>query len=158
MVGDVVYQRVPHSLSVAVSHLYLYVTASFAEADALVEQGIVRDAVQLPHKRPGVITEVVVAFLELVQLLDDTYRNVDVVVLEIEDGAAVMQDDIGVQDKYLGRPPRVAVSVPKVVLEAFQRLSSHTLPFMNSSIQGVTVSLSLSGYQAQFQGLRQRSG
>ena len=75
----------------------------FAEGDALrPEFPLVRELVDVTHEGAGVVGEGVVPLLELVQLLDDRDGNHEVVVLELLDGLVVVQDDVRVEDEYLG--------------------------------------------------------
>ena len=145
MVGNVVDERVAYLACITVTHLYLDMAAVLAEADAPVEEGVVRYFVQGAYEGPGVEPEVVVPFLELVQLLDDTHRDVDVIVLEVEDAPAVVEDHIGVQHEEFRGAGRAAVQPAEPVLHLSYSLSSHILPFMNISSQGVTSSPFLLG-------------
>ena len=56
----------------------------------------------LAHEGPGIEVDGFVAFLELVQFLDDRDGNHDVVVLKLFDALIVVQDDIGVQHEDFG--------------------------------------------------------
>ena len=47
--------------------------------------------------------DIFVAALELVEFLEHRDRNRDVVLLEIADAAAVVEDDVGVEDEELGQ-------------------------------------------------------
>ena len=56
-----------------------------------------------------------------------------------------MQDHVGVQYEEFRRSGRAAVQLTELGFSLSYSLSSHILPFMNISIQGVTPSPFLSG-------------
>ena len=81
----------------------LDVAEPLAEGDALgPELPLVGELVDVPHEGAGVEREGVVALLELVQFLDHGDGDHEVVLLEPLDRLVVVQDDVGVEDKYLG--------------------------------------------------------
>ena len=83
--------------------LDLDLAQAFPDRDSVLAEHLsLCQAVDLADEAPGVERERVAAFLELVKLLDNGYRNDDVVVLELPDSLVVMQDDVGVQHEYLG--------------------------------------------------------
>ena len=59
------------------------------------------DPVEIAHETTRVVRERIVAFLELIHLLDHGDRDHEVVVLEFADGFVVVQDHIGVQHENL---------------------------------------------------------
>ena len=83
--------------------LDLDVAEPFPEGDALgSELPFVGELVDVPHEGAGVEREGVVALLELVQFLDHGDGDHEVVLLEPLDRLVVVQDDVGVEDEYLG--------------------------------------------------------
>ncbi len=66
------------------------------------------DPVDVPHEATGVESQVVVAFLELVEFLDDGDRYHQVVVLKLADGLVVVQDDVRVKYEDFGLPAALA--------------------------------------------------
>ena len=56
----------------------------------------------MAEKIPGVEIDVVVAFLEAIELLDDRDRNDDVVFLKVIDATGVVKNDIRIEHQELG--------------------------------------------------------
>ena len=91
----------------------LDVAEPLPEGDALgPELPLVGELVDVPHEGAGVEREGVVALLELVQFLDHGDGDHEVVLLEPLDRLVVVQDDVGVEDKYLGHSFRVVSLLP----------------------------------------------
>ena len=57
--------------------------------------------IQLAHELACVVVDLLIAFLEFIQLLQDYNRQVDVVFLEIQDAVCVMQHHVGVENEIL---------------------------------------------------------
>ena len=58
-------------------------------------------AVQQSGDRPGVLTEFGGLALKAVDFLNDLNRQEDVVILELEQGVGIMEQDIGIKDVIL---------------------------------------------------------
>ena len=57
--------------------------------------------IQLAHELACVVVDLLVSFLEFIQLLQDHDRKVDVVLLEIQDAIRIMQHHVGVENEIL---------------------------------------------------------
>ena len=91
----------------------LDVAEPLPEGDALgPELPLVGELVDVPHEGAGIEREGVVALLELVQFLDHGDGDHEVVLLEPLDRLVVVQDDVGVEDEYLGHSFRVVSLLP----------------------------------------------
>ena len=65
------------------------------------------EGVEAAEELTGLEMDVFVAPLELVELLEDGDRNRDVVFLELPNAAAVVEDDVGVEDEEFGGQHRI---------------------------------------------------
>ena len=72
-----------------------------ADRNPAVEDVIPGEVVQGAQKFARVAVENILAFLEAVELFDDGDRNNDIMFVELVDTTAVVQDDIGIQNKGL---------------------------------------------------------
>ena len=103
MVLGVVLEQVRELGCEGVVGLDLDAAEPFPEGDALgAEFPLVGEFVDVPHEGAGVVREGVVALLELVQFLDHGDGDYEVVLLEPLDRLVVVQDDVCVEDEYLG--------------------------------------------------------
>src|SRR6185503_3793366 len=78
------------------------VSQSLAERRPLRAEDVPGQPIQPAEKLPGLKMNVLVPPLELVELLQHRDWNRNVVLVEIEDAAAVVQDHIRVQHEQLG--------------------------------------------------------
>ena len=91
--------------------VYPDVAQPLAYRHAVLPEGLsVGDPVDVPEESSGIEGQIVVAFLELVEFLDDSDRNDQVVVLELSDGLVVVQDDVRVKNKDFGLPAALSAS------------------------------------------------
>ena len=77
--------------------------AAVGEHDAFGEGTLAAEGVEAPGNGPRVLAALAGLALELVDLLDDLDGDEDVVVLEVEQGVGVVEEDVGVEDVVLGR-------------------------------------------------------
>lgn len=73
--------------------------AAAAEADAFGEEGVAAHAVEAADEFAGVEVDGFVAFFEVVEFFEDGDGEGDVVFLEVFEAAAVVEDDVGVEDE-----------------------------------------------------------
>ena len=103
MILDVILEKILHLVRKRMVGLDLDLAQAFGDGNPiLAEQPAVRNPVHVTHEASSVVGELVGAFLEFVEFLDDSHRYDNVVVLEFAYGLVIMQDDIGVQHENLG--------------------------------------------------------
>ena len=78
-------------------------TQPLSQRAALGGKYVAGERIEAAEKFAGLEVDVFVAALELVEFLEHRDRNRDVVLLEIADAAAVVEDDVGVEDEELGQ-------------------------------------------------------
>jgi hypothetical protein len=78
-------------------------TQALPQRAALGGEHVAGERVEAAKKLAGLEVDVFVAALELVEFLEHRDWNRDVVLLEIADAAAVVEDDVGVEDEELGQ-------------------------------------------------------
>ena len=102
MILDVVLEKILHLIRKRMVGLDLYLAQAFGDGNPIpAEQPAVRDPVHVTHEASSVVGELVGAFLEFVEFLDDSNRDDYVVVLEFAYGLVVVQDDVCVKYEYL---------------------------------------------------------
>ena len=102
VVGDVILKTSLQLIRERVVQLYHQVAQMFCYRHSVPAEFIsVRETVRLPHEFPCVEAQGVMAFLEFVQLFQDSYRYDYVIFLKVMYGLVVMQDDVRVQNEYL---------------------------------------------------------
>ena len=110
---------------------------SFSErvSASAVKQAGIRDSVYVPYEFPGIVVYGVVAFLEFVQLFQYGNRNNKVILLKVINRIIIVEDDIGVQYEYFRRFGCLLKHLYFCILFFWH----HFLPFIKSSVHGVTL-------------------
>jgi hypothetical protein len=75
--------------------------AAIAEGDALGEGTLGAEGVEAAGDGTGVLAAFAGLALELVDLLDDLDGDQDLIVLEVQEGVGVVEEDVGVEDVVL---------------------------------------------------------
>ena len=78
-------------------------TQALPQRAALGGEHVAGEHIDAAKKLAGLEVDVFIAAFELVEFLEHRDRNRDVVLLEIADAAAVVEDDVGVENKELGQ-------------------------------------------------------
>ena len=78
-----------------------------AQRAPLRREHVAGEGVKAAEELAGLEMDVFVAPLELVELLENGDRNRDVVLLELPNAAAVVEDDVGVEDEEFGGQHRI---------------------------------------------------
>ena len=75
--------------------------AAVGQLHALAQAALAAKAVEHPGNGAGVLAQFGGLALEAVDFLDDFDGNQDIVVLEVEQGVGVVEEDVGVEDVIL---------------------------------------------------------
>jgi hypothetical protein len=73
----------------------------YAQGHAAVEELAGAQTIELAHELAGMVIDGLAAFLELIEFLQHGNGEDDVVLVEVVDARAVVEDDVGVEDEDL---------------------------------------------------------
>ena len=107
MVGGVLEERIVEADAGPGAEDHPDRSQSFAQWAPLRRKHVAGEGVKAAEELAGLEMDVFVTPLELVELLEDGDRNRDVVFLELPNAAAVVKDDVGVEDEEFGGQHRI---------------------------------------------------
>ena len=113
MVGGVLEKRIVEADTGAGAEDHPDCPQPFAERAPLRRKHVSGEGVKAAEKLARLEVDVFVAPLELVELLEHGDRNCDVVFLEFPNAAAVVEDDVGVEDEEFGGQHRILALVKR---------------------------------------------
>ena len=106
--------------------LYFQPAQILAKRDSVLAKELAAGKlVDITHEASGVVGKGVVAFFEFVQFFYHGHRDDDIVILKPADRPVVMQDDVGVKNKYFSHSVGGYQSSPSWALS----ISETKMPF-----------------------------
>ena len=101
MVGDAIGEGLGDAFMIVIARDNIECTLIRPQRGSSQVKVVAGQEIQLTHELTCVVVDLLVAFFEFVQLLQDDNRQIDVVLLKVHDAIGIVQHHVGVEDKIL---------------------------------------------------------